>query len=342
MIRILIIDDEKSIRITLREFLIRESYEVHLAENAEAAMMFLQRFSFDVVLTDIILPRVNGVDLLKNIRQISPLSKVIMMTGEPTVETAAESLRFGAFDYLTKPITKNKILKVVRNACRVIALENDKRRLERENATYQENLARLVEERTEKLKKALEGIIHASSKMVEMRDPYTAGHQLRVAKLAVAVAAEMSLSADELEGIRLAGVIHDLGKISVPAEILVKPGALTEIEYCMVKEHSKSGYDILKGIEFPWPIARMVYQHHERMDGSGYPSGLSGDEIIVGARILGVADVVESMVSHRPYRPARSVAMAMAEISSKRERLYDPDVVDCCRRLFNEKRFGFD
>ncbi len=176
---------------------------------------------------------------------------------------------------------------------------------------------------------------------VESRDPYTAGHQQRVANLARAIAQEMGLPRDRVDGIRMAGVIHDVGKVSVPAEILSKPGRITEIEFSIIKTHAQVGYDILKNIDFPWPIADMVLQHHEKMNGTGYPSGLSGDAIMPEARVLVVADVVEAMVSHRPYRPALGIDSALDEIRKNRGVLYDGDAVDACLRLFEEKGFEF-
>jgi putative nucleotidyltransferase with HDIG domain len=193
----------------------------------------------------------------------------------------------------------------------------------------------------EKLQKALEGTIHALAATTEMRDPYTAGHQRRVAELAGAIAEEMGLPKDKIEGIRMAGLIHDVGKISVPAEILSKPSKLNEMEMDLIKAHSQIGYDILKEIDFPWAVAKIVLQHHERMDGSGYPQGLKGDEILLEARILAVADVVEAMASHRPYRPALGIEMALEEVSKNKGSLYDPDVVDACLELFTKKRFEF-
>ncbi len=175
--------------------------------------------------------------------------------------------------------------------------------------------------------------------VVEMRDPYTAGHQRRVADLARSIASEMGLSKDQIDGIRTAGLIHDIGKISVPAEILSRPEKLTNLAFELIKTHAQSGYDILKDIEFPWPIARIVHEHHERMDGSGYPNGLTGDEIFLESRILAVADVVEAIASHRPYRPALGIEKALEEISQNRDILYDPEVVDACLRLFEEKGF---
>jgi len=189
------------------------------------------------------------------------------------------------------------------------------------------------------LRQSLEDSIKAIADTVEARDPYTAGHQSRVAKLAAAIAREVELPEEKIHGIGLAAGIHDLGKISIPAEILSKPGKLTDIELMLVKNHARAGYDILKNIKFPWPIATMVWQHHERMDGSGYPQGLKGEEILLESRILAVADVVEAMASHRPYRAALGVEAALNEIERGRGSIYDAAVVDACLKLFREGRF---
>jgi PAS domain S-box-containing protein/putative nucleotidyltransferase with HDIG domain len=194
----------------------------------------------------------------------------------------------------------------------------------------------------EQLQLALEGAIYALEAAIEMRDPYTSGHQRRVAELSRAIAQEMGLPEDRVEGIYIGALMHDIGKISVPAEILAKPRRLDDAELNLVQAHTMVGYEILKKVEFPWPVAEMALQHHERLDGSGYPQGLKGDEITLEARILGVADVVEAMASHRPYRPARGVDEALEEISQNRGILYDPEVVDACLKLFTEKGFKLE
>ena len=190
-----------------------------------------------------------------------------------------------------------------------------------------------------RLRRLLEGVVLAIAKTVEVKDPYTAGHQRRVADLSEAIAVEMGFSADRTEFVSMAANIHDIGKIAVPTEILSMPRRLTATEFEMVKLHPQCGYDILKDIEFPWPVADVILQHHERMDGSGYPQGLKGDSILLEARIIAVADVVESMASYRPYRPALGIEVAIEEIEEKKGKLYDPDVVNACLRLFNEKGF---
>jgi putative nucleotidyltransferase with HDIG domain len=183
--------------------------------------------------------------------------------------------------------------------------------------------------------------IQAMSLTIETRDPYTAGHQKRVSDLARAIATEMKLSKEDIDAIRMAASIHDLGKISIPAEILSKPGKINEFEFRLIQNHPQIGYEILRTIEFPWPIAEIVLQHHERINGSGYPNGLRGEEIHIIARILAVADVVEAMVSHRPYRSALTLGEAIHEITKNRGTLYDPDAVDACKLLFIEGRFAF-
>jgi len=192
------------------------------------------------------------------------------------------------------------------------------------------------------LRHAMGGIIQAIAYTVEQKDPYTAGHQRKVANIARLIAKKMDLSYDKIDGIRMAGVIHDLGKISVPAEILSKPGKITDPEFNLIKSHPQIGYDILKNIDFPWPIAEIVYQHHERLDGSGYPRGLSGDSIIIESRIIAVADVIEAMASHRPYRPSMGIDMALDEISKHQGLLYDKDVVDTCLMIFRDEGYTID
>lgn len=191
------------------------------------------------------------------------------------------------------------------------------------------------------LRDNLEDTVRAISVMVEMRDPYTAGHQARVAELAAAIAMGMGLSQEQVHGIRVAGMVHDLGKIHVPAEILSKPGKLNDIEFTLIKTHPLAGFDILKDIDFPWPIAQIVLQHHERLDGSGYPLGLRGDQICTGARILSVADVVEAISSHRPYRPGLGIDAALMEIIRLRGSFYEPQAVDVCVALFREQGYTF-
>ena len=198
-----------------------------------------------------------------------------------------------------------------------------------------------IESSYQKLERVCEETVEALSSILGQRDPFTQNHQRNVTKLACAIATELNLSDKTIKGIHLAGLLHDIGKISIPAEILSKPSKLTDAEYRLVKTHAQIAYDILIKIDFPWPIAQIVLQHHERLDGSGYPQGLHGNEILQEAKILTVADVVEAMSSHRPYRPAPGVSRALEEIIKNSNKKYDPDSVNICLRLFNDKKFSF-
>ena len=198
-----------------------------------------------------------------------------------------------------------------------------------------------LKESLENMRKTVDGTVRALATTIEMRDPYTAGHQRRVAQLSCAIGRHMNYSADFIDGLEVMGFLHDIGKIIVPAEILSKPGSLNEFEFNIIKAHAQAGYNILKGIEFPWPVAAATIQHHERLNGSGYPYGLQAEAIIMEARILAVADVVEAMATHRPYRPALGMDIALKEITQNSGTLYDPAVVEACVLLFQQGRFSF-
>jgi PAS domain S-box-containing protein len=208
-----------------------------------------------------------------------------------------------------------------------------------QDVTEKKNMETERQQNIERLKKSLGATINAMAVTVETRDPYTAGHQRRVADLALAISVEMNLKREQIDSIRMASMIHDIGKISIPSEILSKPSKLTNLEFDLIKTHSQSGYDILKDIEFPWPLADFVLQHHERMNGSGYPRNLKGDEIFLEALIMAVADVVEAMASYRPYRPALGIELALEEIEKNKGILYDDAVVNACLKLFREKSY---
>lgn len=199
--------------------------------------------------------------------------------------------------------------------------------------------ARELEISLEKMRRLVLDTVDALAVSLEIRDPYTAGHQKRVAMLAVEIAKDMGFSADQIEGVSIAATIHDIGKIAIPSEILSKPGKISEVEFALIKTHAQASYDIIKNIEFPWTVGEIILQHHERMDGSGYPQGLKGEEILLAARIIAVADVVEAMSSHRPYRPALGLDIALEEISRNKGIVYDSDVVDACLNLFINKGF---
>ena len=197
----------------------------------------------------------------------------------------------------------------------------------------------LCKEGIDRLRKGLEATIQAISTAVEVRDPYTAGHQRRVSHLACAIAVEMDLPAHQIDGLHLASVIHDIGKLTIPSEILSKPAKLTEAEYNLIKKHPKAGFDILKDIDFPWPVARMILEHHERVDGSGYPNGRTEENLLMESMILAVSDVVEAVASYRSYRPAMAIDVALDEIINKKGIHYNIRAVDACVKLFGLKGY---
>lgn len=324
---ILVVDDDRAIRNLLHQKIKRSGYECFMAGDAQEALRVLEKQDIDVVITDINMPGLSGDKLTRIVKQKYD-TDVIIMTAYLEDFTYDRAIRTGASDFIEKPIRLNELIVRLERVLRERQLLQERDQAERE-----------LRDNVDKLRRAIGGVVQAMARTVEIRDPYTAGHQKQVAGLASAIAREMGLSEDNVEGIRVAGMIHDVGKISVPAEILGKPTRLTELEFGIIKTHPEVGYDILKSIEFPWPIAQIVLQHHERMDGSGYPQGLSGEDILLEARIIGVADVVEAMASHRPYRAGLGIDKALQEISRNKGIFYDPDVVDACLGLFKDKGF---
>jgi putative two-component system response regulator len=332
--KVLLVEDDASIGCILGRILEKMHRGTSLAPSAEEARRLIKEETFDLILCDINLPGESGMDFIEYALSTYPNTAIIMISGVDDPKTVGKALDIGVFGYIVKPFKISEVIINVSSAFRRQALEAESR-------TYRENLEQMVADRTAKLRRTLDEVILVIAHIVESRDPYTAGHQQRVAEVAGAMAENMGFSQDRLKGIRMAGIIHDLGKISVPAEILSKPGLLNDMEFELIKVHPRTGYDILKGIEFPWPIAEMVYQHHERMDGSGYPRGLKGEEILLEARILGVADVVEAMASHRPYRAGLGIDAALDEISRNRGVFYDSQVVDACLSVFRDGGFKF-
>jgi len=342
MSKILVVDDEKSMRITLCEFLKKEGFEADSAEDAQTALKMIDDNEYDVVVTDIIMPKISGMELLSRIREKTKTTQVIIMTGEPTVDTAVKAVQNGANDYLTKPINREVFIKTVSHAKQFKTISDEKVVLEKQNQIYQKGLEDIVEKRTTALQKAMQSIVSLLSSVVEVRDPYTAGHQRRVGNLSAAIAHKMNLGKEKTEFIRIIGYIHDIGKIVIPTEILSKPGILSHLEMQMIKNHPISGYEMLERVELPKFIGEAIYQHHERCDGSGYPLGICEKSITVEAQIIMVADVVEAMMSHRPYRPARGSEAALEEIGQNSGRLYNPNVVSACMDLFMNDNYAID
>jgi len=444
----LIVDDDADFRENFSEILRKEGYVPETAATGREALKHAGENEFAVALIDLRLGDMSGLDVLKGIKERSPMTEGIFVTGYASQSSAIDAVNLHAYRYVEKPFDVGKLLGMIRRAvekrelarafqeseeryralfegsrdaifitserngfielnqacldllgyCRAELMQmrpgdifldpGDFRQIEREmrdrgyvkdyeaafrrsdgkgvtclisstgrlandgsvreyqtivkDITRQKQNQQRLEKTLEMLRGNLNRVIKLVSHVVEKKDLYTAGHQRRVTDLARTIAQEMDLPGTQIDAIRMAGSIHDIGKISVPAEILNKPGHLSEIEMSLLKVHSRIGYDILKEIDWSYPIPEIVLQHHERMDGSGYPQGLSGEEIVLEARILGVADVVESMNSHRPYRPSLGVEKALEEIAKNRGILYDADVVDACLRLFREKGFQWN
>ena len=337
-IRILVVDDHQVVREGLRHLLAQEEDMeiVGQGANSEEALFQAEILSPDIVLMDIKMPGVNGIELTRQLTQKHPSGKVIMLTLYD--EYLTQAMEAGANGYLLKDIKREELAQAIRQVHRgeVVISRSITAKTGMESGKRH---GRKVAEGSDIV---FEDTIQALAVTVEMRDPYTAGHQRRVTHLATTIAKETGLSEDQISGLRSAGLIHDIGKTRIPSEILTNPYKLSEAEFSIIKTHPLGGYEILKKIEFPWPIADIVLQHHERLDGSGYPRGLSGDDIILESRILAVADVVEAMFSHRPYRPALGLDRALLEVSEKRGILYDSKAVDACLKLCSERGFTFD
>ncbi|MFC1495507.1 HD domain-containing phosphohydrolase [Thermodesulfobacteriota bacterium] len=332
---ILILDDEPAIRNMIERIVKKNWPNCTQASSAEEALEILEKGTYDLILSDINLPGKSGIDFISDVLSMYPDTAAIMVSGIDDPDIVEKTLEIGAYGYIVKPLRASEVIINISNALR-------RRKLEMDSRVHLEELEDIVQKRTAKLQEALDGIIQVVAQTVESRDPYTAGHQRRVAELALKISEEMKCPKDQEKGIHTVGVIHDLGKISIPAEILSKPTLLTDIEYSLMKTHPQIGYDILKEIDFPWPVAEIIYQHHERIDGTGYPRGLKGGEILLEAKIIAVSDVVEAMASHRPYRPALGIAAGLDEILKNKGKLYAPDVVDACLEVFRKGESIFE
>lgn len=322
--KVLFVDDEPNLLANFRR-LLRRQFDVHTADSGRQALeMIVNNGPFTVIVSDLSMPGMDGIQLLARAGEIAPDTVRILLTGQASIDVAIEAVNTGSvFRFLTKPCQQDVLSQSIAAGIGQYRLIIDQRELHA----------------LKKVKEAMEGIILGFSTIVETRDPYTAGHQKRVTELSLAIAKELGFDQDRLTGLRMAGLVHDIGKIYVPAEFLNKPGKLSEIEFNLIKYHPVVGHDILKTVDFAWPLSKIVHQHHERIDGSGYPAGLTGEGILLEARIIAVADVVDAMASHRPYRPSLGIEKALDEIMTKSGTLYDPEVVEICLRLFREKGF---
>jgi putative two-component system response regulator len=333
LMKVLVCDDDpadrKLVKYCLKE-IVGDKLQVLEAGETMEIETALAHDAPDIVLMDLQMPGKSGMQWLQEIvaRKLAP---VIMLTGYGNEDVVVSSMRLGAAGYVSKKNLKpQSLLEAISGA--KIHWDND--------STGNVSPATSVIDSEPEGKISTIGMetVEALAVMAEMRDPYTAGHQRRVSELAKAIAEEMKLTHDQIIAVRLAGIIHDIGKVRVPAEILTNPGRLTESEFDIIKTHPKVGFDIVRNIELPWPISRIIHEHHERNDGSGYPAALHDKDIAMESKILAVADVIEAMASHRPYRPALGLEQALSEITSKRN-VYEPAVVRACINLFQDKRY---
>ncbi|MBI3920673.1 MAG: response regulator [Armatimonadetes bacterium] len=348
---ILVVDDDMLNRVLLSTNLQEAGYTVEMAEDGMQALAMLHAQPFDVVLLDLEMPGLDGYQVLERIKGDQDLRHipVIIVSSVEEMASVVRCIEMGATDHLPKPFDPVLLHARINASLATKRLHEQEEISHRQMEDYSRQLESRVLEQTqqlresyESLRKVQEGTVFALSSLVEMRDPYTAGHQRHVSQLACAVASEMGLPESQIEGIRVAGLLHDIGKVCVPAEILSKPGRISEIEFAVIATHSQVGYDILKTVDFPWPIAQIVYQHHEKLDGTGYPCHLVADDILLEAKVLSVADVVEAIAYHRPYRPALGSGTAIEEISKKSGAHFEPDAVAACMSVFREKDFVFE
>jgi putative nucleotidyltransferase with HDIG domain len=327
--RILVVDDEEAIREIVCSMLTAAHYQCSQASSGRNALALLESGEeFELMLSDLMMADLDGMGLLERTKEKFPDMPVIMVTAVHDISAALKAIRDGAYDYLLKPFEREQLLATVHRA-----LEN--RRLKLENEAYQTKLEALVTARTHQLQKAMADLersyditLQALGGALDMKDAETEGHSKRVTAFTIAIARQLGLTADQIRVIARGAFLHDIGKMAIPDAILRKPAALDANETAIVREHCYRGFQILRNIPFLSEASEIVYSHQERWDGTGYPRGLKGEEIPLGARIFSIADTLDAITSDRPYRPAQSVAAAREEIRLWRGRQFDPKIVD--------------
>lgn len=334
---LVMIVDDKPTNIDVLVDTLKRDYRLRVAKTGAKAIACAETQHPDLILLDIMMPEMDGFDVCARLKENPETADIpiIFITAVNDPMHIVRGFEVGAVDYVTKPFYGLEVLARVRNH---LAIKEMREALNAQNTILEQK----VKEKTAALEEMFNATIQTMALAVEIRDPYTAGHQTRVAALACTIAKKMGLSKREIETIRYAGLLHDIGKIRIPAAIMNRPGKLLPVEREIIHIHPKVGYDLLKNIPFPWPIAEVVYQHHEKLDGSGYPRGLTEDEILIESRVLSVADLTEAESSHRPYRPTMGIEFALSEIERNRGTLYDKGVVDACLALFREDGFSLE
>lgn len=322
---IILIVDDNPINIDILLETLKGDYSFGVAKNGQKALEYLEKNKPDLILLDVMMPEIDGFEVCAKLKANPRLSdiEVIFITALNDAKYIAQGFELGAVDYITKPFKAAEVRARVQTH---MSLKKMKEALSRHNI----DLENQIQKKTALLQEIVNATVEAMALMAESRDPYTAGHQHNVARYASIIARKLELEADRIEAIRIAGLLHDIGKIRIPVSLLNRPGKLLQAEWDLIKIHSVVGYTILKNIPFPWPIADIVHQHHERINGSGYPKGLKDGEILLESKILAVADVIEAFSSHRPYRPAQRMESALKEIDDHKGVLFDADVVNAC------------
>jgi len=328
-LRVLTVDDSKDDVFLLLHHIKKNGYSLihEHVDNASSLKKALQEKQWDIIICDYDMPQFDVPSAIAMLRELQSDTPLIVASGTSGKNVIQECMRLGARDF----ITKNNLSRL----CPVIERELETTEIRNKCKWLEKELKQTIDHFQNVFGATLQFMVSA----IEARDPFKNGHQLRSAHLACAIAEEMGLNQDTVDVIRFAGSIHDIGSLTIPAELLAKPAKLTDIEFSLVKEHPRNGYEMMKGVECAWPLAQIIHQHHERMDGSGYPQNLQGDEILTEARILAVSDVVESMVSNRSHRHALGIDAALSEIRKNKGVLYDTNVAEACLKLFHEKGY---
>jgi putative nucleotidyltransferase with HDIG domain len=329
---ILVVDDEQTIREVLSRTLEDGGYVCETAANADEASAKFEQHPADLVLSDVMMPGRSGLELLEEIKQISPDTAVIMVTAVADAQTAINALKVGAYDYVTKPFNLTEVIMSVDRAL-------EKRSLVIANREYHEQLEQKVDEQTAEIRNTFLGAVKALAEALEAKDPYTNGHSKRVTEISITLAREMGVGEELMDRIRLAGMVHDIGKIGIPEEILHKPERLTKDEYELIKSHSAIGEKILRPVIKDQEVLQIVRCHHEMYGGGGYPEGLEKSDIPLGARIMAVADAYDAMTSNRPYRQALPTDRAKAILVANRGGQFDPEIVDIFMRCEDKMPF---
>lgn len=330
--KIMVVDDESAIREVLCRTFEGEGYICEVADCVDEALQKLARVPADLIVTDIMMPGRTGVELLQAVKNSSPDTAVIMVTAVADTQTAIKAMKMGAYDYVTKPFN---LVEVLMSADRAL----EKRSLLLSNREYRTQLEQKVEEQTSEIRETFIGVVKALAQAMEAKDPYTNGHSMRVTEVTVTLAQELGLENEMVEKVRLAGLVHDIGKIGVPEEILHKPGKLTDDEFEFIRNHPSAGEKILSPVIKDKTVLEIVRHHHERFAGGGYPGGLIAEAIPLGARLMAVADAYDAMTSTRPYRSAMTPGKARAQLLANRGSQFDPALVDLFIRVEEKMPF---